>query len=61
MNIPSGLWQEISIDIIRPLSRSNRMDAIMVIMDQFMKIIQLKATTTNISAKEIAKVYRDEI
>ena len=37
------------------------MDTIMVIIDQFTKIIQLKATTTNISSEEIAKIYRDNI
>ena len=37
------------------------MDAIVVIVDQFMKIIQLKATTMNISLEEIAKIYRDNI
>ena len=37
------------------------MDTIVVIMDQFMKMIQLKAMTTNISAEDIAKIYRDEI
>jgi len=37
------------------------MDAIMVIVDRFTKIIQLKAMTTNISSKGIAKIYRDEI
>jgi len=37
------------------------MDAIVVIVDRFTKIIQLKATTTNISSEGIAKIYRDEI
>ena len=37
------------------------MDAIMVIVNQFTKMIQLKATTTNISLEEIAKIYRDNI
>ena len=37
------------------------MDAIVVIVDQFKKIIQLKATTMNISLEEIAKIYRDNI
>ena len=37
------------------------MDAIMVIVDQFTKMIQLKATTTNISSEGIAKIYRDNI
>ena len=37
------------------------MDAIMVIVDRFTKIIRLKATMTNISLKGIAKIYQDEI
>jgi len=37
------------------------MDAILVIIDRFTKIIHLKATTTNISLEEIAKIYRDDI
>jgi len=32
-----------------------------VIVDQFTKMLQLKAMTTNISAKGIAKIYRNEI
>ena len=61
MEIPKEPWQEISIDIIGPLPKSNGMDAIMVIVDQFTKIIRLKAMTMNISSEEIAKIYRDEI
>ena len=37
------------------------MDAIMVIVDRFMKIIRLKATMTNISLEGIVKIYWDEI
>ena len=37
------------------------MNAIVIIVDRFIKIIWLKATTTNISLEEIAKIYRDEI
>ena len=33
MEIPQGPWQEISIDIIGPLSKSNGMDAIVVIVN----------------------------
>ena len=40
---------------------SNRMDAIVVIVDQFTKMIRLKATMSNISLEEIAKIYRDDI
>ena len=61
LEIPERLWQEISIDIIGPLPKSNGMNAIMIIVDQFMKMIRLKATTMNISSKRIAKIYKDEI
>ena len=37
------------------------MDAIVVIVDQFTKIIRLRATTTNISSEGIVKIYRDDI
>ena len=37
------------------------MDAIVVIVDQFTKIIQLKITMINISSEDVAKIYRDEI
>ena len=37
------------------------MDAIVVIIDWFMKIIRLKVTTTNISSEGIAKIYKDNI
>jgi len=47
--------------MIGPLLSSNRMDVILVIVDRFMKMIRLKATMTNISSEEIAKIYRDEI
>jgi len=37
------------------------MDTIFVIVDQFTKIIQSKAKTTNISLEEITKIYRNNI
>jgi len=61
LEISQGPWQEISIDIVRSLPKFNRMDAIVVIVDWFIKMIWLKATTTNISSERIAKIYRDEI
>ena len=61
LEIPEGPWQEISIDIIEPLPKSNGMDAIVVIVDQFTKMIRLKATTMNVSSEGIVKIYRDKI
>ena len=61
MEIPQGLWQEISINIIEPLSKSKDKDIIVVIVNQFTNMIQLKATTIVISLVEIAKTYRYDI
>ena len=61
LEISQGPWQEISIDIIGPLPKSNGMDAIVVIVDRFKKMICLKAKTMNISSEGIAKIYRDDI
>ena len=61
LEILQGPWQGISIDIIGPLPKLNRMDAIVVIVNQFTKMIQLKATMMNISLEGIAKIYSDDI
>ena len=55
------LWQEISINIIRLLSRSNDKDMIVVIVDWFTKIIRLRITVTIVSLEEIAQIYRNDI
>ena len=61
LEIPQGPWQEISINIIGPLPKSNGKDAIIVIVDRFTKMIRFKATIMNISLKEIARIYRNKI
>jgi len=61
LEILKGLWQEISINIIGPLPKSNGIDAIVVIVDQFTKMIRPKATTMNISSEGITKIYSDKI
>ena len=61
LKIPEGPWQEISINIIGPLPKSNEKDTIVVIVDWFTKMVQLKTTITNVSLEEIAKIYRDKI
>ena len=56
VEIPEGPWQDISIDMIGPLPRSNEMDAILVIVDCFIKMIRLKVTTTSLSSEGVAKI-----
>ena len=47
MEIPQRPWQEINIDIIGLLLKSNRKNAIVVIIDRFTKIIRLKTIIIN--------------
>ena len=61
LETPEGPWQEISINIIGPLPRWNSKDAIVVIVDQFTKIIRLKVTNITVLSEDIAKIYQDEI
>jgi len=55
LEISGGLWQEISINIIRSLPQSKGKNAIVIIMDEFTKMIQLKATTITVLSQEITK------
>ena len=61
LKTPERPLQEISINIIGPLLKSNGLDSIVVIIDQFTKMIRLKATTTIVSSEDIAKIYRDKM
>jgi len=58
---PKTSWKEISIDIIGPLPRSEDKDAILVVVDQFSKMIRLMVTTISISSSEVARIYRNDI
>ena len=57
LEIPEEPWQDISIDMIGPLPRLNEMDAILVVVDHFTKMIRLKTTTTNLSSEGVTKIY----
>jgi len=58
LKTPNRLWQEISINIIRPLPKSNGQN---IIVDQFTKIIKLKAIMIAILSEDIAKIYKNKI
>ena len=58
---PKTLWEEISIDIIGPLPKSEDKDAILVVVDWFSKMIRLMATTTLIFSSKVARIYWDNI
>ena len=59
--IPEGPWQEISIDMIGPLPKSEGKDAIVVVVDRFSKMIHLIPTTTSLSSTGLAELYKSGI
>jgi len=61
LSMPKTPWEEISIDVIGPLPRSEDKDAILVVVDRFSKMIRLIPMTTLISSSEVARIYRDDI
>jgi hypothetical protein len=59
--IPKQPWQEISIDMIGPLPKSDNYDSILVIVDRFSKMIHLIPTTTSLSSTKLAEIYKKEV
>lgn len=50
---PDEVWQQVSIDYITKLSRTNGKDSILVIQDQFSGILYLKTVSEKKSAAKI--------
>jgi hypothetical protein len=59
--IPEQPWQEISINMIGPLPKSDDYDSILVIVNRFSKMIHLIPTTTSLSSAELAEIYKKEV
>jgi len=63
--VPSGPWQEVSLDFITQLPRSHigtaEYDAILVVVDRYTKIVKFIPTTTNIAAPEFAAQFHENI
>ena len=63
--IPSGLWQEVSLDFITQLPSSligtREYDAILVVVDRYTKMAQFILTTTDITAPEFTALFHRNI
>jgi hypothetical protein len=59
--IPKQPWQEISIDMIGPLPKSDEYNSILVIVDRFSKMIHQIPTTTSLSSTGLAEIYKKEV
>ena len=59
--VPNALWEIISVDLISLLPESKGKNTIMVVVDQFSKMIWLFPVSTKITSQGMAKILRDEI
>ena len=59
--VPDALWEIILVDFIGPLPKSKGKNAIMIVVDQFSKMIQLFLVSTEIISQGMAKIFRNEI
>ena len=58
---PEAPWQDISLDLITQLPRSDQFDAILVIVDRFSKMAHFFPTTTTVDAPTLARIFQDGI
>ena len=61
LEIPARHWSHVSMDFIGPLPKSNGYNAITVVVDKLTKLVHLIATTTTVTAKEVALLFFDNV
>ena len=60
--IPTRPWQQVSMDLITQLPRSKLgNDAIVVFVDKLTKMVHYVATTTNVTAPQLATIFMREV
>ena len=60
--IPDRPWQQVSLDLITALPRSrNGHDAIVVFVDKLTKMVHYVATTTDVTAPQLALLFIREV
>ena len=59
--VPDAPWQIVMVDLIGKLPESNGFNAICVIVDRFSKQIYMVPMTMKLTAKGMAKIYRDQV
>jgi len=59
--IPEKPWQHISVDFITKLPTSKGHDSILVVCDRFSKMSHFVVITEKTTAKELARVFRDNV
>jgi len=59
--VPEKPWQYMSVDFVMKLPVSSGYNLILVVCDRFSKILHFIMITEKIIAKELAKLFRDDV
>ena len=60
--VPKDIWTSLSMDFITGLPMTSRgNDSIMVVVDRMSKMVHLIATTTTVTAVQVAQLYQDRV
>lgn len=59
--IPQGAWQDITMDFIEKLPKSEGYDTILVVVDRFSKYAHFMALKHPFSAQQVAQILLDQV
>lgn len=59
--VPSAPWEHISVDMITGLPMVNQFNAILTVIDRFIKQIHILPTTDTLDSPALAEMYRDQV
>ena len=59
--VPDGAWQDLTMDFVEGLSKSEGFDTIMVVVDRFSKYAHFFALKHPFSAPQVAQVMLDNV
>jgi len=59
--VPERLWQYISVDFIMKLPVSGDHNLVLIVCDRFSKMLYFIVPTKNLTAEELARLFRDNV